>query len=76
VSITGTLGQVNAALNTLNYSNSSAGTDTITVTTSDLIDHSSALKSIAVTINPASTPPQLSLPSGPSVPTLTLGSRF
>ena len=49
LSITGTLSQVNAALNTLTYSNSSA--DTITVTTSDLVDHSSAFKSIGVTIN-------------------------
>jgi 20S proteasome alpha/beta subunit len=51
LSITGTLSQVNAALNTLTYSNSSAGADTITVTTSDLIDHSSVSKNIGVTIN-------------------------
>jgi FG-GAP-like repeat len=51
LSITGTLSQVNAALSTLTYRNSTAGGDTITVTTSDLIDHSSASKTIGVTIN-------------------------
>ena len=52
LTISGTLSQVNAALLTLSYENAAAGSDTVTVTTSDLANESSAVASIGVTINP------------------------
>ncbi|MFZ1961963.1 MAG: choice-of-anchor D domain-containing protein, partial [Roseiarcus sp.] len=53
LTIEGTLAQVDSALATLVYSNANAGSDTVTVTTSDLANQSSATKSISVTINSA-----------------------
>src|SRR5208282_2228866 len=51
LSITGTAAEVNAALDTLDYTGT--GADTITVTTTDLGDQNSVSKNIGVNIQPA-----------------------
>ena len=53
LTISGTLSQVNAALLTLSYENAAAGSDTVTVTTSDPnASNSPVTESFRVTINP------------------------
>jgi hypothetical protein len=54
LTVSGTLGQVNAALATLSYQNAAAGSDAITITTSDS-DGSSITKNIGATITAPTT---------------------
>jgi hypothetical protein len=52
LTITGTLSQVNGALATLSYDNSTGhGTDSVTVTTADLTDQSSSSKSFTINVD-------------------------
>ncbi|MDA9431207.1 hypothetical protein XH88_05255, partial [Bradyrhizobium sp. CCBAU 51627] len=49
LTITGTLSQVDATLSTLAYTNSAAGSDTVSVATTDSVNQSSATRAISVT---------------------------
>ena len=68
LSITGSVAQVNAALDTLDYVSTSSGSDTITVTSTDLGDQSSVSENIGVTVKPAGNFTSLDNPQALSQP--------